>query len=899
MANVQLNVDIIGALDLGEHTESPFKLTRSLSDISDLASRSDIRSTSFKIPDSKSNVAALMAFFDAKYTNTDDIDGELGCDYLVDGQFRERGTIKINTTYRNNGIREFECVYFAGNLQWWRDLKNYTIADLDWSDVGSITRNMATISSSWNNTSGVVFPLIDRGKRDRPQNELGVDGMDFYPELFVHTLIEKMGDIVGVTFDSTIFDSAQFQKYVLTWFGKRFLKHESVNGRIVKSKTTGNAAQTLFGSIPVTGRWSSPIYNKKFGGFENGSGQWVDVTDDLNEHDDTEFTASIEQTYKVTISVTFSSDRNTPPPVYIGFGLRLENAAGNQFIDYRNITDYFEVPESTNTQTATTVITPITIPVGWKAYIYHQVWREDIDTGYTSTALVRMLPGTTITYEPEETQKEISIGTSFTIDEVWNNEITCFEWFNDFCRLFHLYVETDVGAAIVTAETRDDFYKSLDVAEDWTSRLDTSKPIISTFNSKLHLQNQQFRYAEDKLDGVVSEINKGAEFKYMDYNQKYPDKFEKGTESMQLKHIAATATGLYWDSIEDEGNPNVPPITARLWTTNTYTSPDRETGFKPRILEYVYYPQELEYYMWGTDFYSRLFFAGFISGGTTYDTTVGQFGVSVVKIPYAVPFTDQEALADGNLSFDGEDGLFDTYYGTVAKIVETGRQVKASIYFNNHLWKNSNFSVPKYFDSSVAEINGYWILEKISKFDPLIDGTYECTFIQVIPDEQLRGTAQTTSGTKGDKGDISGGGTGGTGFGGGFSVGGGLAEYERNSPSGGSMTVGKSLITTTRGTVATGKYNEDAPHALEVVGVGKLYNPANIFIRMANGRGVYHPSILQTEDPDTGDLVDVTYLDTEAFIYVSKGDPDENSGLFKSTGGGFAKGENALYESRD
>ena len=606
MKNVQLDITGIGVIDLGEHESSPFKLTKSLSDISILRGRSDTRSTEFVIPDSKENVKALKAFFDSRFANKEDIDAELPCSYIIGGKFQELGTVKVNTAKNNEGFREFVCVYFSGNLEWWRALKNYTIATLDWSDVGInsdgvFERSYAHVSGSWSNTEGVVFPLIDRGRSDQPLNEVRVNSLDFYPELFVKTIIDKMFEAVGFSYDSTFLNSAEFKRYILTYSGDRFVKHTSTEERIAKTRLQNNAAQTTFPYVPVSNEWAATSVNVRVSGATVGAGSWSDVNDPLNELDNTEFVSSLDQYYTVRHEINFLSDRNTPPPVYIGFYTVVRDPSGNTVSTHRTFADKFEIPQTGGDQSIMTEIEGVYIPTGYKATLAYQVWREDVDPNFLSEAVVRLNSGTTTSYIPSENNNEIPLGGSYTISEVWDNVTTCFDWFNDFSRAFNLYFETDTALRKVRIEPRDDFYEDLSDAEDWSERLDASKEIVIQYNSKLHVQDNSFAYADDGNDGRMKIYNEGRKHPYMSYTHRYPDKFEKGSNTLELKNISGTFPGIYWDSVPHENNRAVPPITAQLWTEDSYTSPDRSTRFKSRLLEYNFKHQPTNVYIKTTD----------------------------------------------------------------------------------------------------------------------------------------------------------------------------------------------------------------------------------------------------------------------------------------------------------
>ena len=193
--------------------------------------------------------------------------------------------------------------------------------------------------------------------------------------------------------------------------------------------------------------------------------------------------------------------------------------------------------------------------------------------------------------------------------------------------------------------------------------------------------------------------------------------------------------------------------------------------------------------------------------------------------------------------------------------------MKCRIYFDGDLYKNARFSVPKYFDNSVAEAHGYWILEKVENFDPVKPGTFLCTFLQIIPFNPIEGETQTTgSGDFRKRGTVSG-------ISSGLSVG-RSNNYSKNQVVNGSIAIGKGLVATTPGQIVSGQFNEDIPGAREVIGNGTQNSRNNLFVRLSNGRGVYNPTSLKASDPDTGETVEIK--NTDNLVYVQREDVPTN-----------------------
>ncbi|GAG50626.1 unnamed protein product, partial [marine sediment metagenome] len=140
-----------------------------------------------------------------------------------DGDTFLRGKSRIRSSSITDGIRTYTIQFSGGNIDWWGDLKKYTLADLDWSGIPSLILSYANIVSSWTNvhTDGLVYADIDRGRITGSYLadwSTLVSNSIYRPELFVRYIITLIEAKVGITFSSTFLDSTGFKKLILTYF---------------------------------------------------------------------------------------------------------------------------------------------------------------------------------------------------------------------------------------------------------------------------------------------------------------------------------------------------------------------------------------------------------------------------------------------------------------------------------------------------------------------------------------------------------------------------------------------------------------------------------------------------------------------------------------------------------
>jgi len=150
---------------------------------------------------------------------------------------------------------------------------------------------------------------------------------------------------------------------------------------------------------------------------------------------------------------------------------------------------------------------------------------------------------------------------------------------------------TDPVLKKITIEPRDDFYNSIASAVDITDRIDISKTIETAYNSQTQNKDIVFSYAKDGADVFVKEFEKEKSTTLGQYKHSLPNNFKKGTETIQLKVLAASYPIKDVDSIALTSALDA-PFTTRYWNEYSITTPlDIIEDNKPRLLNYNYSQQ--------------------------------------------------------------------------------------------------------------------------------------------------------------------------------------------------------------------------------------------------------------------------------------------------------------------
>jgi len=246
MDNVVIKIfDSVNNLDfeipLSSDSDSRFTLSKSISDLTDLTSRSGVQSRNFKITLSK-DIADTYDFFNQDmHHNYKDVDADKEAVILINGNELERGKIRIVNYTNTNNEEEVELLFFGNNYDWKEEIKDLTSADLTWTN-NAIIYTPATIKGSWSNNVNDghewVFPLENRGGRKLISM---VHTEDFRPAIFLYQYLKRAFFSIGYTFESNFFETDAFKSLVLTFFGTRFRNtKEVINLNKVKIQFLGN-----------------------------------------------------------------------------------------------------------------------------------------------------------------------------------------------------------------------------------------------------------------------------------------------------------------------------------------------------------------------------------------------------------------------------------------------------------------------------------------------------------------------------------------------------------------------------------------------------------------------------------------------------------------------------------
>lgn len=782
MANLKLKIyDATNGLDfeipLDSDKNSPFSLSKQLADLTDLTRRFGVQSYNFRLPISKEISENYDFFNQSQHLNNKNVDADKDCLILDGNDEIERGKIRIIDFINTDGFEEVELLFYGSNYDWKEQIKNLTLADLDYVN-NSITYTPTTIKNSWNNTvangNEWVFPLENRGGRKLPTS---VHTEDFRPAIFFHSILTLALKSINYTFESDFMDTVHFKKLVITFFGKRFKRFAS-DSTIVDNKVVVGRPQR--GTLVFRQNASSIFFTNPFFIDYGGTNipTWIDtplpytdVNDNFNPttplavHDGNimqcgKFTAPVKGIYDITFESLLSighqifyntEDGSGSGKIYIIFffvkynssGVAYNSPFGSSFdntivmLELDHQTDYAaniqQPPYSYYIEgggEGLFVSEKIQIEMNAGDYlVLHSHIRFETDQPLVANGIYFLLVTAGNSRMSFTLNEKITEGQTFNLTDVVDDKIKVLDIINDVSRLFNLYFDTDTTLRKIRIEPRDNYYYDIENAIDYTQYIDVSKPIKTVYNSSFHKRNFIFGYEQDSKDAFVVGRNKEQSNNIAEYKHELPSKFQDGTTEIKTSVLAPTYVGRDNDSLQPIQIAYA-PYTARYWNKYSETAPlEMFEDNAPRLLEFVY--------MWQND-------------GTTqcrfrfYDEVNDRTLIPAV-LPYA-PFDGTNYLAFNyfNLYWHNigvKKGLFETYYGSTISEIISGTKSSLSIWVTQKLWKQFSFRNIIYIDAPV-DIKGYWVVEMLDNYQPERSGLVRVDLLKRINyDPQVEGEA--------------------------------------------------------------------------------------------------------------------------------------------------------------
>ena len=515
----------------------PFPFTYNISDIKDLSSRKGNKSKTITLPGTANNCALMASVYlttsREKIINTYesqflDFDPTVKsvCQYYSNGLLVFDGIAQLLECKLNNGTWSFEISMVSNQIDYIALMKKIKINELDfteydhvcnianqletWSGNNQINGVSATIKSGANWLGlGYYYGLIDYGYTRVAADTFRVDQLA--PQVFVYEILQKLFTAVGLTWQSTFFETQKFKRLLLAYFGGNLPdidgaeaafqsvttdENNNAGGFIMQQTSTTSLIMDAFGfgsqkySNPTTivdivdvSIFADPntqtvtttpfkfrsktagIFNIRYNGTHD-----INLTQSVG-------TQSFSSQYKAFLKVKKNNVVISTNELY---------ANQTAFVSVYNQSIAFNFNQSINLL----VNDELTFEVQFQYSLqnFPSINTNSVTSKVTSSGVVLNIEKQVQTFNPGDTIRINQFLSDMTGDVFFKGLIT----------MFNLYLRPkNTDPTIIEIEPLNDFYNGSNAALDWSYLLDRSKEIKVTPTTNLAAKNYNFQFESD------------------------------------------------------------------------------------------------------------------------------------------------------------------------------------------------------------------------------------------------------------------------------------------------------------------------------------------------------------------------------------------------------------------
>ena len=683
--------NVKGDLDLQNFDDFPLVITKGIVNLDNLKARTGTFTKNFKVPNTKNN-SLLLSSVDDINSRKDfrDALGRKPCVIMVNGNEIEKGFVQVSKSYNGFDVDSFELVFFGNNIDWVKGAAEKNVNSLDFANNAQVY-NVAGIDGanvSSYPTKEHCYPYISRGGTFSGDNDTVVE--DYYPCFYLTGIINRGLNSLGYTVNSTFLNSSNVTKLACDLNGDMKVAQSVVD--------TSKTRASLTSSLQFFGKFNTLIDFNDDSTLPN-----YDVNDNYNVSTG-EYTAPSTGRYKATVSLKLGGFSEQFNRFAVNLNIKLCVGTGSTFqVNTLVRDDIIKEVQIKDQQTGSAIDSEVLVDLS-----------ANVTQGEKITVFVSYSPASeppfgfgfikTNSYYKIQRSSKLIENDNFLLKEVIPDDIKLLDVINDFTRMFNIYYWTDVKTKTIYLEPRDTFFLESTGALDWSDKLDLSNNYEIDYVSS-YKRDIKFSYKDLNNDEWLKGWQDTNKRKYAEYTHPLPSRFGEGTTEVKLDlfsasyaHIATEATPLnsnpfttlkYWNRYLDD-NDNI-QITSPTHRIDSYNS--RIFNFRKQT--------QIE------------------PNGDTREYSLK--GVSSTSTPYGIFESYNNTTADINLSFTGDDGLFNTYYSNMLKNIEEGGRLVAYFNLSSTDFDNLDFRKLVYIDAPI-QAKGYYLIESVDDYNPINNG---------------------------------------------------------------------------------------------------------------------------------------------------------------------------------
>jgi|DEB0MinimDraft_6_1074348.scaffolds.fasta_scaffold03025_2 hypothetical protein len=648
-------------------------LTFSINDFRDISTRNGTYSKTVKIPGTKKNDSLLGHSFKINAEGFFDRNQRVPAIIEKDGIRYLDGSMQLKSIDISDGKNwVYNIILYSDLSDWGSLIKDKNIRDLNYD---TFTYNSTNIESSWSHNgrdNGYTFPLINYGYFNGNTESDNQQVEEFLPSVFVYDVFRKIFRNIGYTLKEGFFARQEFRDLILP----------AIKTGLTASSDTLNENRvevSSFYGLYFPRRLENQDTNLLFTDtdFDGGS----------NMLSSTYYVAPfLNGTYTGTASVILKNSQIISNNIV----LRIEEVTPALSFVSELASETISLPSNSNNVELSTAFDETAISQGnyIRVVVHSDNPNPKIDVGSNNLNI-------TPVYAPLSNGEEISI-KDFVYDMRQDSFIKYF------VQLFNLVHITNDRAKTVEFFHRDDFYKTIEEAEDWSEKIDVSKTqTIEQLDDKLN-RDLVFEYEEDDNDQLLKNFEDIWKTNLTDDSRLLDNEFLKDEKKVaSVRFSGSVGSGTIIQSAG--GSLYLPQL------INNFKSTGKEIELNPRLLIYE----------------------GLKDGNFTFESVLktqypSAYFIKRVSGPFDVSLSFKDLNEVDKSIQENDRGLVSRYYGEQIRQFNNARLYTAYMRLTGVDIVNLDFRKPKL-------INGvYYYLNKVEDYKAGVFESVKCEFIQIV-----------------------------------------------------------------------------------------------------------------------------------------------------------------------
>jgi hypothetical protein len=485
-----------------------FSFNYGIADIRNPEKRSTEYSKTIKCPATKNNDELFGHIYDVNISNNYDANTtnisvnfnpnkKAEARVIADGVEVMAGVVQLRKIVQKGHAYTYEVVFIGKLVNIFSILGDKELNGLDdngnpYIDFSDLDHqyDYGRITSSWTNTSGYVYPMIDYGVNQALFNQQGeriYRVSDFRPAVFLYDIIDRIFDFAGFTYTSTIFSSAFFRNLIIPFTNNGF-----------KLTDQERQSREMVAALPVAQDITTDVQTDfvallDFDGFQDPYNLWNDAGD--------YYECPASGFYTFSAVLTFETERTAAGQLSsypFALGLRKYDLSSNSVFSLSSYAASANVSLSQFVgATAQTQVSfesqQVYLDAGDRIYLYLVVDPVQFQVANQQADLRMIQPST---FEAKVGDDAIIEGQTIPMNALVP-EVEMKDLLMSIVNMFNLYILVDKdNEKNLFIETYNDFYAGGGV-KDWTYKLARDKDITIEPLALLTDKTFIYTYSED------------------------------------------------------------------------------------------------------------------------------------------------------------------------------------------------------------------------------------------------------------------------------------------------------------------------------------------------------------------------------------------------------------------